>query len=52
MLTVFVHYSSYKVGARGCLLDQATINEHRRTGRIAKTMDYNNFHSNIDPLVS
>ena len=33
------------------LLDQATSHEHRRSARIAKTMDYNNFHLNIDPLV-
>ncbi len=33
------------------LLDQAAIDEHRRAGRIAQTMDYNNFPPNLDPLM-
>ena len=30
---------------------QATMHEHRRAARIAKTMDYDDFPTNIDPLV-
>ena len=37
--------------ARRRLLDQASVHEHQRAARIAQTMDFNNFLSNIDPLV-
>ncbi|CAF1366004.1 unnamed protein product [Adineta ricciae] len=33
------------------LLNQTTLNQHRRANRIAQTMDYNNFPPDIDPLV-
>jgi hypothetical protein len=33
------------------LLDQPTINQHRRAKRTATTMNYDNFDPNIDPLV-
>jgi hypothetical protein len=33
------------------LIKQATIHEHRRAARIARTMDYDDFPANVDPLV-
>ncbi|CAF3506423.1 unnamed protein product [Rotaria sp. Silwood2] len=46
-----IHDENEFLFLRRQLLEQATVPEHRRAARIPKTMDYNNFHSSIDPLV-
>ena len=46
-----IHNENEFLLLRRQLLDQVTVNEHQRAARIAQMMDYNNFPSNIDPLV-
>jgi hypothetical protein len=46
-----IHDENEYLILRRRLLDQATINQHRRAARIANTIDYNNIPSNIDPLI-
>ncbi|CAF4159151.1 unnamed protein product, partial [Rotaria sordida] len=50
-ITPMIHGENKFLILRRQLLDKATFNEHRRVARIAKTMDYNNIPSNIDPLI-
>ncbi|CAF1185380.1 unnamed protein product [Rotaria sordida] len=44
-------YSITSISITPMIHDETTFNEHRRVARIAKTIDYNNIPSNIDPLI-
>ena len=46
-----IHDENEFLLARRHLLDQASVQQHQRAARIAQTMDFNNFPSNIDPLI-
>jgi hypothetical protein len=46
-----IHEENEFLILRHRLLHQATVDEHRRAARMAKTIDYNNIELNIDPLI-
>ncbi|CAF1531369.1 unnamed protein product [Adineta steineri] len=50
-ITPMIHDENEFLILRRQLLGEATVTEHRRATRLAKTIDYNNIPTDLDPLI-